>query len=138
MWPFSKRPRKLEPIAQPSIEFLGEQDGPPERTLKAELTALFTTRARVSRAYLCRVRYRDGAHAVALAVASPEDTRLVAEAGAVFRKMFGPHTFLDIMFLDGGKESRLASVCRPFYSVSPAERDAEKEAAKLASKKEGP
>lgn len=116
MWPFSKR-RKPEQIVQPTVEFVGEQDGPPERELKAGLASLFATRAQVSRAYLCRVRYTDRGGAVALAVVAPEDARLAADIGQVFRQMFGPSMFMDIMFLDSRMETRLASVCKPFYTA---------------------
>ena len=39
MWRFSKQPRRLEKLGQPTVDFLGEQDGSPERDLKERLAA---------------------------------------------------------------------------------------------------
>jgi len=118
MWPFSRRRKPPQRLTQPSVEFVGEQDGPPERELKGALCLAFKARPDVARAYLCRVRYdRAGTHAVALALSAPEDPGLADQVGQVFWQMFGRGVPLDIMFVESDVEMRLAKVCSPFYSA---------------------
>jgi hypothetical protein len=58
-WPFKRELRPPEKWYAPRIRFVGEQDGPPERQLKAELNALLAQRSHVQRAYLARAVYDD-------------------------------------------------------------------------------
>ena len=116
MWPFSRRRKPPQEIIQPFVEFVGEQDGPPEREFKSVLCRAFKSRPEVSRAYLCRVRYdRAATHAVVLAISAPEDPSLADQVGQVFWQMFGRGVPLDIMFVESDMELRLAKVCAPFY-----------------------
>src|SRR5688500_13564542 len=49
--------RPTEEFVASNIRFVGEQDGPPERTLKTHLVELFSTEPALVRAYLARVQY---------------------------------------------------------------------------------
>ena len=102
------------------INFIGEQDGPPERELKAELTVLFAKLRLVTTAYLARITYGDaGTVQVALCVrAQPGQNRMFAErVGRIFGAMFGSHEHLDIIWLTPEQEPALTKVCRPFYQL---------------------
>lgn len=101
------------------IEFVGEQDGPPERLLKERLSELFVVDRQLERAYLARVRYA-GESGVALCLrnADEQNPKLAEAVGAIFGSIFGVHEHLDIVFVSEGQESGLRSVCRPFYSTA--------------------
>lgn len=101
-----------------SIEFLGEQDGAPERELKGRLTRVFEHRADVSRAYLARVQYGstvDCSVVLALAADARQAKDLVGEVGGVFAATFNSSEHLDIVFLSEEQEVLLAQVCDPFF-----------------------
>jgi hypothetical protein len=111
----SRTPQQLTPHA---IRFVGEQDGSPERELKARLVDLFSDKPTVERAYLARTDYGDttGMH-VALCVVSSsgEDKSLVSSVSGIFADMFGTHEHLDVLFIRDDQEQQLRAVCRPFY-----------------------
>jgi CRISPR/Cas system-associated endoribonuclease Cas2 len=122
MSPSPKSDKRPELTHVQQVVFLGEQDGPPERELKARLTQLFDQRRDVLRAYLSRVSYGDSANTVALCVrADPEVTnqvvanQLVEMIGKVFGDMFGEHEHLDIIFLSDTQESNLTKSCSAFF-----------------------
>lgn len=71
----------------PEVRFLGEQDGEPERELKARLSAVLEPRPLVDRAYLAQVAYA-GAQGVtvALCILGPEAPDLAAAIGREFAK----------------------------------------------------
>ena len=52
-------PSRHEKLTIFKVEFVGEQDGPPERELKLRLVMLFENEPSVRRAYLARVRYEN-------------------------------------------------------------------------------
>jgi type III secretion system (T3SS) SseB-like protein len=99
------------------LEFLGEQDGPPERELKEALVRLFEAKGKVNRAYLARLSYLEtGATGVGLCV--PVDAysvELVRAVGSVFSDLFGADQYLDVVFVTEDEEKRLRDVCRPFF-----------------------
>jgi hypothetical protein len=101
----------------PSLEFLGEQDGPPERLLKRQLTQHLVRHRSVKRTYLARLRIQ-GQIGVALCICNETgaDPALVNEVGKVFASIFGAHEHLDIVFVDDAQEASLEKVCRPFFS----------------------
>jgi len=111
-WPWRKR--KARRHVERSIRFVGEQDGEPERLLKNALTAQFSGDATVTRAYLSRVEYEDGAH-VALCLAAPEDASLVERIGRCFASIFARQEHVDIVFVSPAQEMELQRVCTPFY-----------------------
>lgn len=101
------------------VEFLGEQSGPIENTLKRELTLEFATRPDIRRAYLARVGFQpDAEPTVALCVCSkrPDDKSIVARVGDIFRRMFSKDAAPDVLFLSEQQDVDLARLCRPFYS----------------------
>lgn len=102
---------------EPRIEFLGEQDGGPERKLKELLVALFQRRPAVRRAYLARVGFAPSAApsvALCLAPSSAEGSTLVEEVRKEFT-FFSADAYLDILFLSEEQERDLQRVCPPFF-----------------------
>jgi hypothetical protein len=112
-----KRKRETEVHVQPTVRFVGEQDGEPERLLKTALVAELRVLPEVKRAYLARVEYPDGIH-VALCLAAPEDPSLVDRIGSRFNEIFGRPEHLDILFLRPAQETELQRVCTPFHHES--------------------
>src|SRR5262245_54917811 len=100
------------------IQFLGEQDGPPERLLKTQLAEFFRSESGVERAYLARTDYGDagGTHVALCIKTSSRDHRPLAQkSGDIFARVFGSHEHLDTIFVSLDQESDLRKVCRPFY-----------------------
>ena len=121
MWLWFKRRAvpKTQLRVEPNIKFLCEQDGTPERDLKAAIVGRLEQFREVRKAYLARVDFGDSsAYDVALCLAAPEDRQLVQAIAAIFHEKFADSQFLDILFLNSEQESDLARVCRPFYSAS--------------------
>ena len=115
---WKKRQPEPEARVEPSIRFVGEQDGEPERELKDAMSALFTNEPDVRAAYLALVVFSGvDQPQVVLCLASPENPQLAARAGDVFTPMFGNGAFLDMLFLSEEQEGQLEKVCRPFYSL---------------------
>ena len=103
---------------EPRVEFLGEQDGLPERELKTALAADFAAVGDVGRGYLAQVGYQPTARpAVALCLRlAAGDPSIVAErVGRLFAARFARGVPLDIVFLSAEQEADLARVCAPFY-----------------------
>lgn len=112
---YKKRPQEIQ-VSR--IQFLGEQDGPPERELKAKLKDLFQLDQSVNTAYLAKVIYGEESHvtvALCLKIWFKTDRRLEKEVGKVFASMFGQQEHMDIVFLNDDQESELATVCSPFF-----------------------
>jgi hypothetical protein len=106
------------------IRFIAEQDGKTERYFKRQVSAILMQLEEPVRAYLCRIAYpwegiTDAFH-VALCLASITDVKWEMQEGvaSVFRRMFGTHEHLDIMFIGRDQEARLLKVCSPFLTVS--------------------
>jgi hypothetical protein len=108
---------KPAPTFQRHIEFLGEQDGVPERELKGGLSRLLNADPAIMRAYLAIVRYGDSGHSIALCLASKRSTNLdlANRIGELFREMFKSDECLDILWVSKVQEQVLANVCKPFY-----------------------
>jgi hypothetical protein len=102
------------------LNFLGEQDGPPERELKEQL-ATFLDRGQWARvAYLARVTYEKMAPAnVALCVRGQtgQDRVFAEQVGRIFGPIFGSHEHLDIIWLSPEQEAALMQVCKPFFKA---------------------
>lgn len=109
----SKHPQE---IRVPRVQFLGEQDGPPEQLLKDRLTELFQRDKSVHRAYLAKVSLgQQSGVALCLKTQFGADRGLAEKIGAIFGMVFNAHEHLDIMFLSDEQESELAKVCSPFF-----------------------
>ena len=103
---------------EPTITFLGEREGKPERELKSALRRRFTDMRTVERAYLARVRYGNagpGEVALALVVSAGDQAAVVGAVNEVFHAQFNTSQHLDIIFLTPTLERNLSSVCPPFY-----------------------
>ena len=103
------------------VQFIGEQDGEPERDFKREISAFLKQLKEPVRAYLCRVTYPPGnddidSFNVALCLVSKSDTKseMLKGAASIFRRMFGKHEHLDMMFVNKDQEADLEQVCSPF------------------------
>lgn len=118
--------RPTEHFQAKRLKFVGEQDGPPERTLKAGLVELFKREAGVTKAYLARITY-DGAdsHSVALCLYGWADRGLTEKAqrdlaekiGKIFASLFGGQAHMDIMFANKMQVTELDQCCRPFFDA---------------------
>jgi hypothetical protein len=114
------KPAGPQEIAVKDIQFLGEQDGPPERDLKQKFAALFREDGSVSRAYLARaVLNGDETSTVVLALMRPEgdNLALVKKVAGIFDATYGASQHLDTIYLSDAQETRLAKVCRPFFEL---------------------
>ena len=105
------------------IDFLAEQDGDSEREFKRSVKQFLKQLEEPVRAYLCTVSYAGGESSdsfnVALCLASSTEAREVMreEAASIFRRMFGPHEHLDIIFVDDAEEARLKKLSKPFIEI---------------------
>ena len=109
--------RRLAARREGRIEFLGEQLGSVEDTLKRELILEFSTRPDVRRAYLARVGFQpENETVVALCVLSDRpDEALFQRASQVFARAFAKEVFLDMFFITTEQDVHLSRVCQPFY-----------------------
>lgn len=105
-------------LAEPSIQFRGEQNGGPERQLKAQLVTLFLSEPKVQRAYLARIT-AGGEPSVALCMLAPgcNEEALVDRISAIFADNFKRSQQLDMLFLDDAQLASVSKVCRAFYPV---------------------
>ncbi len=106
-------------MSAPSVQFLREQDGNPERLLKRWLVESFRQRVEVQRAYLAQISSGDQSGvALCLRTRHGPDPNLVREISAIFAKLFVRHEHLDILFLNDLQENAIRSVCAPFFAAS--------------------
>ena len=99
------------------VQFIAEQDGPPEQDFKERVVPLLRSCKSVKRAYLARVAYGRSAPVVALCLrAAPQADRprLLTQIAAVFAPLFSRDQHLDIIFLGETQEQDLSRVCHPF------------------------
>ena len=111
--------RKVQQLQADTVQFLGEQDGPPEGVLKGRLTRLFEAERVKCCAYLSRVSYgsNHGTNvALCLRIAPGSEQLLVQKIGEVFASIFRGREHLDIVFLSGDQEKELSSRCPAFFS----------------------
>lgn len=100
------------------VEFLGEQSGEVEQTLKRELLIEFVTRPDIQRAYLARVGFppaEETSLALCVVSARPDDRSLIMRVGEILRRRFAKETGLEVLFLTAEQEADVARVCAPFY-----------------------
>jgi hypothetical protein len=118
IWFKRKSPRPSEEFYANRLDFLGEQDGPPEQILKENLADFFRDDGNVNRAYLARVSYDGGVSAsvvLGLRTTSEDEVTLVEKVGVIFASFFKAKEHLDTVFLTDEIENRLMKVCRPFF-----------------------
>lgn len=116
-WFKRSQPKHPQEIRVPSVQFLGEQDGPTEQLLKDRLSEFFKRDRSVLVAYLARVEV-GGQTSVALCLKTQfgPDRGLAEKIGAIFKTIFNAQVHLDIMFPTAAQETKLVKVCRPFFS----------------------
>ena len=119
-------PQRREPqvYRQTRVEFLGEQDGAPERDLKRELRDAFAEYPGIAQAYLALVGYQPADQkSVALCLVSkvPDDEAVVRRVADIFARSFGKDVRLDIIFVDKDQHADLQRVCQPFFTTPPNE-----------------
>jgi len=101
------------------VQFLGEQTGSVEDTLKRELILEFATRPDIRRAYLAQVGFESAVEpSPALCILSkrPDDQSIVTRVGEIFRRRFSKDAPFDVLFITEAQDAELARVCRPFFS----------------------
>ena len=101
------------------VEFLGEQSGIVEETLKRDLILEFATRPAIRRAYLARVSFQpNDTPSTALCIVSTqsENGPLIGRIGDIVRRRFAKEDALDVVFLTTDQELELQRTCRAFYS----------------------
>jgi hypothetical protein len=112
-----QKPTEQQSIS--TINFLAEQDGPPERELKLALANAFAQLRSVRTAYLAVVDYGNALEqAVALCVVTDvaDPAEVVRTTQKVFKEMFNSDAHLDILPLSNEEQSRISLVCRPFFT----------------------
>jgi len=113
--------KEPDQIRVPELNFLGEQDGPPEQLLKRDLSDFFSRKKSIRRAYLAKVVYAKAKNlnvVLALRTEFGPDRGIVDEVGSIFAFIFNAEEHLDILFLSEGQEARLIKVCHPFFEQS--------------------
>lgn len=109
------RPNTVE-VRPTSIKFIGEQDGPRERMLKAALVLLFQAYSVVKRAYLACLDIGQGFTVGLCIKADPlPDLSYPDKISEIFMKVMGPGGYLHIVFLTDDQEIEVGRVCQPFY-----------------------
>ncbi len=117
-WFQSKRPKHPKELHVSKMQFLGEQDGPPERDLKNKLTEFFQRDKSVKKAYLARTAYDEQSKpsvALCLRTEFGPDRGLAEKVGKIFGIRFSDPEYMDIIFLTDEQESDLSKVCSPFF-----------------------
>jgi hypothetical protein len=100
------------------VQYIGEQDGGPERELKTAVSKVFDSYPGVTKAYLVRVKYDESAEVnVALCLqSSVREMKLVDEIRSAFKALFRLGEHLDIMFVTPAEAQRIEGVCFSFFS----------------------
>ena len=109
---------KVDHFFASKIKFLGEQDGVPERKLKARLADLFSSISSVTRAYLVRIDYGGPEEfnvALCIRIEAELFDDIDMKINKVFADIFRTDEHLDILLLTENREIALSKVCRPFY-----------------------
>ncbi len=112
--------RLVTQLRRPSFTFLGEQDGPVERTLKGRWLPILSARPEIRRAFLVRASY-DGSSDVhvllALCSSGGSDPSLVEALRVPYAAIFHRDCPLDMVFITQAQESQVDAVCPPFYTA---------------------
>jgi hypothetical protein len=117
---FKPRRKLLTQLPAPRFEFLGEQDGPVERTIKAQWVPILSSRPEIRRAFLVRASY-DGSSDVhvllALRSTRGSDVSLLEALRVPYAAVFRADCPLDMMYVNSAQESQIERVCPPFYTA---------------------
>jgi len=120
-WLKIKPQRKLiTQLPVPRFSFLGEQDGPVERTVKARWLPILAARPEIRRAFLVRASYEgpNDLHVVlALCSSAGPDVSLIEALRVPYAAILSRDCPLDIVFASATHESQIERVCPPFYTA---------------------
>jgi hypothetical protein len=114
---FSRDGRDARILRPDRIQYIAEQDGTPERELKARFVKVFAAYPALEKAYLVFLRYDEapqGSVALCLATSS-KDMTLVDAIRKTFAELFSVNSHLDILFVAPSEAARVEQVCQPFY-----------------------
>jgi len=113
----SRTPKATKRLNVRTVEFVGEQDGPIERELKARLLPLLLRDDRIGEAYLVRATYDDDDQVVVVLAVDRDrpDSAFVDSVAATFATLFRYPEHLDTLFLKSSDKERIRIVCRPFF-----------------------
>lgn len=120
-WFKGTHPQTPKHLTLHATTFVAEQDGAPERDLKARFVEIFQREPTVERAYLAVGEHNDGTGAhvtLAMRCSCGENRQLIDKLADIFSSMFGSHEHLDIMFIGEDEERQLRTVCAPFYEAA--------------------
>jgi|SRR5882672_645900 len=120
-WLRTRQKARVEEHWAPLLRFIDEQDGPPERDLKALWAGVLSQTPGVTRAFLARaVAGADAMPNVMLCICPRihEPHALVQQLAGPFRARFGADQHLDVVFLDAAQEADVAKVAKPFFSAT--------------------
>jgi hypothetical protein len=118
--PWLKKPQRtgITPLTIGTPRFLGEQDGPVERDLKARWLPILSATPQVRRAFLVRASY-DGQSTqnvvLALSYSGEPDSSLMEALRVPFAAVFNREAHLDMVFVSAAQEAQIERVCPPFY-----------------------
>jgi hypothetical protein len=106
-------------VQTPTVRFVGEQDGPIERDLKAKWLLILANSPQIRRAFLVRATYADQTQHVILALASTggPDLTLVEALRVPYAALFSRDCPLDMTFVGASQQSDIEKVCPPFYTA---------------------
>ena len=110
---------KLGSFTIKKVRFVAEQIGISENDLKEEIVRMFKDHGGMFRAYLAQIDYEKAQYpdvALCVSMEHSEGEKLVNDIASIFRRMFGPHEHLAILFLSDSQESELRKVCCPFFT----------------------
>lgn len=102
------------------VKFLGEQDGPVERTIKEQWSAILSASPEIRRAFLVRASYEGSneMHVVlALCSRAGADQTLLEALRVPYAAIFHRDCPLDMVFANASEESHIEKVCPPFYAA---------------------
>ena len=113
-------PKLVTQLPVPNFDFLGEQDGPVERTVKARWLPILAARPEIRRAFLVRASYqglKDVHVVLALSSSAGPDLSLIEALGLPYAAIFSRDCPLDMVFVNATQESQVERVCLPFYTA---------------------
>src|SRR6266850_3158738 len=99
-----------------SLRFVSEQDGAPERDLKARWLPILAAHPEVKRAYLAVAEYEaQPGNNVVLCIRSDDapNVHFIEQLREPFAAVFNRDAHLDVAFVSDAKEKEVTRVCRP-------------------------
>jgi hypothetical protein len=109
--------KRAESWATQSIQFLQDQDGPMERTIKGKLSEFFRDVVQVEEAFLVRVLYHNVQDVALCITGTPEmDAQLVLKGvQQVYTRAVNTDQALHTIFLAPEQRASISKVANAFY-----------------------